>query len=70
MKRSRMLARLKALLAYEVAPALATDLVVEEILKEVEKVMKPVTEHPSGCLHSMREMCNCQTTYSFKWDKE
>ena len=31
--------------------------------------MKPVKTVPSGCMHTMREMCNCQTEYDFTWDK-
>lgn len=31
--------------------------------------MKPVTFVPSGCMHSMRECCNCQPSYEFDWDK-
>ena len=36
---------------------------VVDYLESLEIV--PHEYHSSGCLHSMREMCNCQGTYEF-----
>lgn len=42
-----------------------------EIVDALEKIeVQPSKSIPSGCLHSMREMCNCQTTYEIGYEED
>lgn len=35
-----------------------------------KKIMLPLEYQSSGCLHSLRESCDCQGSYSTEWERE
>lgn len=51
---------------------LSKEQLASKTLRELEKAgLKPKGKYvSSGCLHSMREACDCQGTYTYDWDKE